>query len=214
MLGGSASRVSIDSGKGCWAILVGDASLSRASANPSAAHLGGYTRTMPYLGAPQPYPGAPPAPPYPKPPPAPPYITFYPCPASPLSGAPWTGASNWGLRPEITMLAQCRNGARSQCFSMETQNLVVEQKVTMDGPTLKAQSVHQRWRKVCLTNNGVRKLFQQKRCFNWIILSDKYIMSNHYLISAGSSWAKAWEVHYKNKLGCFRGRLQNAWVPL
>ena len=36
-----------------------------------------------------------------------PYITLYPCPASSLSGAPRTGASNWGLRPEITMAAQC-----------------------------------------------------------------------------------------------------------
>ena len=186
MLGGSASRVSIDSSKvlsnpgwGCFPI---ESQRQPIGCAPRGLH------PHPALSrSPTTLSGSPSSPPVPKAPSSPPYITFYPCPASPLSGAPWTGASNWGLRPEITMLAQCRNGARSQCFSMETQNLVVGQKETMDGPTLKAQSVHQRWRKVCLTNNGVRKLFQQKRCFNWIILSDKYIMSNHYLISAGSS---------------------------
>ena len=116
-------------------------------------------------------------------------------PSLPLSGSPRTGASNWWLRPrdnngsavpkwcQITMLfngkAKPGNGGKNKQW------------------TLKAQSVHQRWRKVSF-NNGVAKLFQQKqgRSGNLTTLPDKYIVSNFSLIPAASG-----SVH-----GCFRAR--------
>ena len=133
------------------------------------------TPAMPYLGAPQPYPGA--LQPCTQSPPLMllPYITLYPCPASPYLVPLGQERRIEGSAPEITMLAQCRNGARSQCFSMGRQNRVGGKNKQWTG-TLKAQSVHRRWRKVSF-NNGVRKLFLQKLgAANWTTLSDKYII--------------------------------------
>ena len=83
------------------------ASQSRAGANASVALLrGSAPQPCPISEPPNPI-REPSSPLYLKPPSyAPPYITLYPCPA-PLSGPPRTGASNWGLRPEITMVARC-----------------------------------------------------------------------------------------------------------
>ena len=108
------------------------------------------TPAMPYLGAPQPYPGALQPPLYLKPPSyAPPYITLYPCPAPPIwspsdrgveLGAP-PGDNNGSSVLKWRQITMLFNG------SPETQN---RQKQTMGG-TLKAQSVHQRCRKVSAT---------------------------------------------------------------
>ena len=116
---------------GCWAIV--EAPLSRVGANRSAVLLGGSiphallrrtqaspiweTRTQRPLLLP--------------------YITPSILASPYISGLPWTGASNWGLRPvDNNGSARCRNGARSQCFSMGRRRRKTRdaQKQTMERP--------------------------------------------------------------------------------
>ena len=126
------------------------ASQSRAGANASVALLrGSAPQPCPISEPPNPI-REPSSPLYLKPPSyAPPYITLYPCPAPPIwspsdrgveLGAP-PGDNNGSSVLKWRQITMLFNG------SPETQNL---QKQTMGG-TLKAQSVHQRCRKVSAT---------------------------------------------------------------
>ena len=195
MLSGSGLRASIDSSRG-WAIGWGCFPIESRRQTIRSAPRGlhphqALSRSPPTLS------GSPP--PYPKPPSYAPRAVHNPLslPTVPLSGAPRTGASNCGLRPEITMLARCRNGARSQCFSMGRQNRGGGKNKQWTG-TLKAQSVHRRWRKVSLTMGGGEETSPRKMRRSQL---DDSFMSNCSLIPAAGS------VH-----GCFRGEIAKCLV--
>ena len=104
-----------------------------------------------------------PPPPYPKPPLQPPVHNPLSLPSLPPIwwpmdrgvelGAP-PGDNNASAVPKWCKITMLFNGGRKTWWWGK--------KKQWTRSTLKAQSVHQRWRKVCLTNNRVRKLFLQK----------------------------------------------------
>lgn len=162
---------------------------------------------MPYLGAPQPYPGAPPAPPPPavhNPLSLPSLLPIW-CPSDRgvELGAP-PGDNNGSAVLKWCKITMLFNG------SPESQNLVGGKNKQWLAATLKAQSVHQRWRKVCL-EQWVRKPLIQKWCaaigrvFQQTHLYNLKILSNFIRVSSLQAYI-SW--------GCFSGRLQNAWSPL
>ena len=173
------------------------ASQSRAGANASVALLrGSAPQPCPISEPPNPI-REPSSPLYLKPPSyAPPYITLYPCPAPPIwspsdrgveLGAP-PGDNNGSSVLKWRQITMLFNG------SPETQNL---QKQTMGG-TLKAQSVHQRCRKVSATmgwgNFWSEDCFRQN--FNKGLVRGKILGSSLQVKVV------------------FKRRLQNAWSPL